>query len=345
MTLYSDAPIASTAFDALGRAPVAERLVTLVMETPQQPLVLGLIGGAGTGKTSILRMTGELCAERADLRAFAIDCWIAGDVAKVNEAFLSEVSQLFEAERVVGSTEKVREKLFAVGDYVSAVARFAGAKIDVRGGLERTPDSLRTEVMKHTEAIGKRIVVFLDHLDRMPPADAVGVLKSIARWGTFPYFAFVVAIDRALVAHKLQTIDGNTDDLERVISVELPVPPVDRVALAATVRGGLTDLAKTRGVDPAPALALFEVEGGIGFAAIATPRNAKRFLNALVATLLAEGVELRTACVVELIRELAPDVHAAVAARFPFTDDRARLAAELATGQSAAVAALLAALV
>ena len=304
--IWSDAPVPAVAFDALSRQPIAQRLVELVMIASELPLVIGLVGPAGAGKSSVLHMTGELCAARADLRAFALDAWVAGDAVHVNEAFLREVSQIFEEERVVGQAEKVRDRLFAVGDYVSAVARFAGVKVDVKGALEKSPDKLRDEVMKLTEAIGKRIVVVVDHLDRLPPAEALAVLKLIQRWGAFPYFAFVLGLDRAQMVHGLRRIDGDDDDLARIVSVELPLPPCDRAELAGWMRGGLTDLALALGVDPAGALALFDVERGVALDAIETLRQGKRLLNALGA--LVDPLPLDDAGKARLAAALAPHV-------------------------------------
>jgi hypothetical protein len=320
--LYSDAPIAGSSFDACARAPVAARLVELASESIDQPLVVGLVGAAGAGKTSVLQMTGEVCAARAELRAFAIDAWVAGDAAKVNEAFVVEVSRIFEEEGVTSGVEKLRDKLFVVGDVVSAVARFAGAKVDVKGALERAPDKLREEILEHAQKIGKRIVVLVDHVDRMPPADAVAVVKLIARWGTFPYFAFVLAFDRAELARKLRRIEGSAADLARVVAVELALPPIDRAALAAFVRGGLVDIARAGGVDPSAALALFDVEVGVGLVVVDTLRDAKRLLNAVSAALplVAATIDLRTLVLVELVRRVAP-------AAFPIVVDRLRLGA------------------
>jgi hypothetical protein len=333
--IYSDAPIPGSSFDALTRVPVAQRLLELVMIAADLPIVIALVGPAGDGKSSVLQMAGELCATRGDLRAFALDAWVAGDAVKVNEAFLREVSQIFEEERVVGRVDKVRDRLIDLGDYVSAVVRITGVKVDVKGALEKSPDQLREEVLKLTEAIGKRIVVFVDHLDRLAPIDAVAVLKLIARWGAFPYFAFVLGLDREQMVRNLRRIDGDADDLDRIVAVELPMPPVDRAELAGWVRGGLTDLATAVAVDPGPVLALFDVENGVGIPFVTTLRHGKRLLNALGAALpLLDGpIDLRGACLVEMVRQFVPDAFAIVIDRLPLAIDdagRARMAAELA---------------
>src|SRR5438128_108419 len=132
MRLYSDVPITGAAFDAFGRKRVAVRIAELIaIAGSEQPIVIGLVGGAGSGKTSVLQMTAEIYAERADLRALAVDAWEAGDATQVAAQLTEGVTKIFGEAKVVGSAEKVRERLFSAGDVVSTVARFAGVKVDV----------------------------------------------------------------------------------------------------------------------------------------------------------------------------------------------------------------------
>lgn len=266
MRLYSDVPITGASFDAFGRKRVAQRIVELIaIAGTEQPIVIGLVGGAGTGKTSVLHMASELYAERADMRALSIDAWEAGDAVQVAAQLSDGVTKIFSEAKVVGGAEIVRERLFSAGDVVSTVARFAGVKVDVKGALERSPESLREEVMKLTEALGLRIVVTIDHVDRLPAADQLAVLKLVERWGAFPRFAIVIAVDRVHMA------DAAT--IDRVVGVELALPPIDHAEIAEWVRRGVAELAAELGVN-APDLA---------FDAITTPRQAKRYLNSVTA--------------------------------------------------------------
>lgn len=268
MRLFSDVPITGVSFDALGRKPVATRLVELIaLAGTEQPIVIGLVGGAGAGKTSVLNMANELYADRADLHALAIDAWDAGDAAQVIAQLTDGVTKIFAEAKVVGSAEKVRERLFSAGDVVSTVARFAGVKVDVKGVLERSAASLREEVMKLTEALALRIVVTIDHVDRLPAADQLAILKLVERWGAFPRFAFVLALDRKAIA-----VDPAT--LDRTLGTELALPDVDRRELAAWIARAVAELAVELGV-ATPAIPI---------EAIATPRQAKRYLNALTAS-------------------------------------------------------------
>lgn len=306
--LYSDAPVYAVELDALGRAPVAKRLVDMVIVRREQPLIIGVCGGAGSGKTSVLRMAGALLAQRADLRAFAMDAWVLGSAKRLTELFVDEVSQIFEDEGVVGTTDKLRDRLVGIGDMVSTVAKFAGVSVDVKGALSLSADALEEELQGLTQAVGKRIVVVIDHLDRLPPEESIAVLKAIHRFGRFSYFAFVLGIDRDQLARDTSRADGDDDIVGRVISVELPLPPCERMRLAAWIRGALSDLAEALELDPTAALELFDIEDGLGLDLVTNLRQAKRLCNTLAAVvpLAGEHADLRRAVLLELVREHMP---------------------------------------
>lgn len=277
LRIYFDAPISGAQFDALGRKAIAMRVAELIaMPGAAQPMVIGITGGPGAGKTSLMNLVNEVLLERPLVRTFALDAWTANDAARVAEAFSTEVAQLFSEEGVVGSADKFRDRLLSVGDVVSAVIRLAGVKVDVKDALERSPDALRTEVMRLTEQLGKRIVVFVDHLDRVLAAQAIAILQLVERWGAFPYFAFVVALDRNRVTEGLKRVDSDASALDRILQIELPLPAADRALIAEWLRAALGELAAAREL-PAPV-----VDDAI-IDAVPTLRAAKRLLNSLVA--------------------------------------------------------------
>ena len=308
---YSDAPVSSVELDALGRAPVARRLVDMMTVQRDQPLVIGVCGSAGSGKTSVLRMTGELLSLRPDLRAFAIDAWALGSAAKVSEVFVDEISQIFVDEGVASTIDRLREQLLGIGDMVSAVVSFAGADVDVKGALTLSADALEEELRTLTQAAGKRIAVMIDHLDRLPPADSLAVLRTVQRFSKFAYLAFVLGIDRDQLVRDTTRAHGDDDMVSRIIAIELPLPPCDRVRVAAWMRGALADLAELLALDATAALALFDIDDGLGLELVANLRQAKRLHNALAAIvpMAGQAADLRVAVLLELVRAQLPGAY------------------------------------
>jgi hypothetical protein len=305
--LLPDVPIAGPDGDLFARKAVAERLVELASAAPiAAPRVVALTGGAGTGKTSLLRMATALLADRGGAAAVVLDGAAHAGAETLLAALTREVSAFFAAAGVVGTRDAVRDKLAEYGGIVSSIARLARINVDVAGAMRRSPDSLRDEIAEMTQEVGKRIVIVIDHADRLPPHELAAFVDALHLWAEIPYLAFVLAIDRRAVAARAE----NPFALERLFQVELALPAPDRTMLARVMAGGLERVATRLTRDLDPALDLFDPDGGVALELIETPRDAKRAVNAAAAALplLPAGTDLRTSLLDAILRLLVPEL-------------------------------------
>lgn len=287
--LLSDIPIAGVAEDLLGRAPIAERIVELACAEPlAAPRAVGLVGGSGTGKTSILRMVTEQLAERADVAVVVLDAASYVGAQQLLDAMLAHLTEFFAAAGVVDTTDSIRDRLARYGGFVSDVARIAGVKVDIAGAMKRSPEAMRAELVEMTEEVRKRIVVVIDHVDRFAEKEMAASLEALRHYAVIPYVSIVLAIDRRTIARRLADDDDRDPEVvERLLQVELAVPPVDRVLLARIVAAGLARTAARCHRDIDDVLPMFDPDGerAYGLDLIQTPRDAKRAVNALTAAL------------------------------------------------------------
>lgn len=288
--LLSDAAITTVEDDLFARIPVAQRLIELASAAPiTAARVVALTGGPGTGKSSLLNVTTALLSERDDLAAVAIDGAGYPSAQALSTQVIAHLTKFFLAAGVVGTGEKLRDTLSTYGGVVGSIVRFAGVKVDVDAALKRSPESLREEIAENTQEVGKRIVIVIDHVDRLPPVEVGAMIGALRFYAAIPYVAIVIALDRRAVTLRLTRTPGvDPVALERLVQVELAVPPVDRVLLARVLAGGLDRVASRIGRSLDPALALFDpesAEGGLGLALIDSPRDAKRAVNAIAAAL------------------------------------------------------------
>lgn len=332
--LLADIPIAGPSEDLFGRRRFALRVVELACAAPETaPRVVALTGGCGSGKSSVLAMVSALLGERAGIATIAIDAQIQAGAQGLMAAISAELAKLFDQLGVVESRDKLRDALVSYGGIVSGLVRLAGVKVDIAGALERSAASLREEIARNLQQAGKRLVIALDHVDRLPAAELGGALAALRMYAAIPYVAVALALDR----HELATraaAGGDPRAYERLVHVEIALPPADRGVLSRVMTGGLRRVAARTGRDLAAAIALFDGDDGAGLALIETPRDAKRAINALSAALplLPPEANPYVAALELVLRVLVPEIdgvrldarHRIAAA------DRAALLAELA---------------
>jgi AAA ATPase domain len=337
--LLPDVPIAGPEEDLFERGPVAQRIGELAIAGPvTAPRLVALTGDGGSGKTSVLRMVTSELGAQAGLALLAFDATSIPTAAAVTTMLAAELGKLFEALGVVEAADRIRDTLTTYGGIVSSIAKLAGVKIDVAGALERSAEGLRSEIAQNLEQLGKRLVIVIDHLDRLPAAELGGVLTALRMYAAIPYASMVIALDRRATARRDATAVGaDPTAFERLVQVELALPAVDRMLLARVLGGALERIATRTGRDLDAALPMFDPDGGLALALIESPRDAKRAANALSAAVPLAPVDADPAALtLEIVlRTLVPEIDSARLATRDRISDKQALYDELAAGVTA----------
>ncbi len=328
--LLADIPIAGSEEDLLARVPIAQRVVELACAEPlAAPRAVGLAGGSGSGKTSILRMVTEILTARGDVAVVPLDAAEYVGASQLLEALLAHLTEFFAAAGVVDTADSIRDRLARYGGFVADVARIAGVKVDL-GAIKRSAEAVRKELIEMTQEVRKRIVIVIDHVDRFAEKEMAASLEALRHYAAIPYVSIVLAVDRRAVARRLADDDDRDPEiLERLLQVELAVPAADRVLLARIVAGGLARCAARCGRDIDDILPLFDpdnADGALGLDLVQTPRDAKRAVNALAAALPLTD-DSYVACLDLLLRLFVPALDGPrLDARLHITDPGARAA-------------------
>jgi hypothetical protein len=313
--LLPDVPIVGPEADLFGRRAIGERVVELATALPvDAPRAIALTGGSGAGKTSVVRIATALLAERADCALIMIDAAIFPGAQPLLGQLVAELTRFFRASGAVDASDSIRDTLSGYGDFVSSVARFAGVKVDVGSAVRRSADSVRTEIAAMAQEVGKRLVILIDHVDRLGLAEITALLGALRFYSEVPYFSVVIALDRRDVALRATSIaGGDRETYERLIDVELALPPVDRILLARLIAGGLARVTARTGRDTDDVLHHFDPDGGVALDLIETPRDAVRAVNALAAALplVPATADLADAGLDLVLRLLVPELDTA----------------------------------
>lgn len=250
-----DAPVTDRSEDFYDRWPTAKSISHIIATAPPQwSTRIGLFGPWGDGKTSVLnfveqqqRDAGNIVIRYAPWGASTADeVW--KDFGKVLIAGLKRhgvkltlwaravhLVKAMGAKAVAGVLKGIGKLAELTGHApgVSAGANFASTLIGDK--LTFTKE----DMLRLIQQLGaRRVVVFIDDLDRTEPAVVPKLLLVLRELLDFAQFAFVLAFDRKIVAASLQGSNqswGNSGEsfLDKVIDfrVDLPKPTADQVRL------------------------------------------------------------------------------------------------------------------
>lgn len=238
--------------DLLGRKEPAEVLTHLVGSI-EGPCVIAVDAPWGAGKTTFLRLwSRHLCNEGfsvVEFNAWATD--FSGD------PFVALSTELTEGlrdptnptlEEKIGRTKELAKVVLRVA-LPGIVSLATSGAVDVeplleardelseyqkaRAALDKFKDSLQDMAKTLAESNKCRpLVVVIDELDRCRPSYAVELLEAAKHLFAVDGVVFVLALNRAELAHSIKTLYGvgfdATGYLRRFIDVDFRLPEPDR---------------------------------------------------------------------------------------------------------------------
>jgi len=287
-----------TARDELGREDYAAALARVAARC-EPPMVIGLFGPWGVGKTSLMQWVRRSLGDEG-VRTVWFDPWrhqfdehpalalVHSLVRDLEQARTPKVRKLL---TVIGAAlgSGITSTLFNVG--VDDIRKFGEQyeqdrfeTAERRVQLKSYFDELIDEVCTGVE----RIVFFIDDLDRCLPETILSVLESLKLYLSHPRCVYFLAVDRQVLEtsvrmHYRDQNVGEVDYLDKIVQLPFQIPEVARERMVDFVREKLPEeLADAR-----DELAGLLVEG-IG----RNPRSVKRFIRSLTLALqLVEVVE------------------------------------------------------
>jgi hypothetical protein len=305
LLLLTDNPVQSGDDDRYGFQQHARILCDAIAATRDLPLTVGLYGPWGSGKSSFLNICRTIFRGRG-IPSVSFNPWKYDQRDEVWHALiqtvLDEISSGLDGELATAAKDR-RAKLKQALDKTKALSKAATwlatrkltslvtagaisaedadhllASWQERGAeayrhVNRFESEFREVVTEFTG--GKRLVVFIDDLDRCTPSAAVTVLDSIKLFLGEASCVFVIAMDHQMIVEAVASHLGSDETrarqyLEKLIHFPYHLPAVRFESLYSSLRNDVFGL----GDDPA----LWEL---IKVAFGANPRRVRRFVNAL----------------------------------------------------------------
>ena len=257
IVLHADQPATGRddAPDLLNRYPFAQRISEAILALPHNTgLVISVEGPFGSGKTSVLNFVSTVL-ENAPLENRPIlskfGPWTIGSAETLIRTFLVQLAS------VVGLTPHAKHaadvakqlinysSVFSVLRLVPGAEPWAGIVKDLFESVGTATDQIRevkkldleaqrTKVVNALRKLNRRIVVFIDDLDRLVPDEIIEMIRLVKAVGDFPGVTYILCFERSNLVASLEKANlANANAfLDKIIQVRLTLPLVSRDDLA-----------------------------------------------------------------------------------------------------------------
>ena len=244
---HTDQPIQGTSDDPdlLNRSDFASHLAKLLLlDKENDCLTVSIEGEWGCGKTSLINLAKQSIREE-NKKATIIEYnpWLAGHPESLIQDFLLQFSaqlQLTDSNEAALNASKeliAYSSLFGVAKLIPGAEPWASIveKVFSRAGKStkkiaelKKLDLVGTKrkVQKSIEKIDSPIIVIIDDIDRLTPAETFQILRLTKAVADFPGTSFLLAFDPKYVNSVLEAnnIANAPEYLDKIIQLRMPMP-------------------------------------------------------------------------------------------------------------------------
>ena len=267
--LLSDQPISAEVDDKFQRYQFSKRIAeTIVNRTGSESFAVGIYGAWGEGKTSILNfIRQELEPFKKEIVVFSFNPWRFTDEAALLTTFFNTLAS--EVENSIPNKDqkkhsylpfpRLREKLSdwwnekrsplktntetigeIIGKYGKIVSILGAGESAVAIGkaisnvdIELLKKRFESLLKQHK----KRIVIFIDDIDRLDRNEIHAIFRLVKLTGDFAYTTYVLSFDENMVSAAIGERFGSGDTkaglnfLEKIIQIPIKIPLAQKAAL------------------------------------------------------------------------------------------------------------------
>jgi predicted KAP-like P-loop ATPase len=336
MIIIPDQPITKTEQDLFGRSEFAKRVAGIITSLKDESsIVVSVNAPWGEGKSSVLNMIEEELGHDAKALVIRFNPWRSSDEEQLLRKYFKALSA-----KLGKSLGKGKELAKVLKAYADAITPLAELTIPIGGkilgetfkslvGRREAPDleELKAEIENYLLKEKKRIVIFMDDIDRLDSREIQAVFRLVKLTADFPYTAYILAFDKEMVSASLaeqfggkENIEAGRRFIEKIVQVPLPVPPAAPKTLKQMVFDGVESALSSIEV-------VFTQEETEQFVNVfdnsfrqmlSSPRAVKRYTNMLnfALPILKGEVNMLDLVIIEGVRAFFPTVYETVRTEF-----------------------------
>ncbi|WP_300667016.1 P-loop NTPase fold protein [Fluviicola sp.] len=324
----ADSPIEHIEQDKFQRNNFAKGIAQIIKSnSSSQSSVIGIYGEWGSGKTSLLKLIRVHLNSDENIIQLYFNPWRFDGEKELLLSFFFTLADSLDAS-ITTKTEKIGGLLKEYSGFLKPISWFVpGVDSDSAASAigeklsEVQLETLKQRIEKVLLKEGKKIVIYIDDIDRLNRAEIQTVFKLVKLTGNFAYTNYILAFDDKLVAESLAPMfgNGNTkagyDFLEKIIQTPLHLPAPQLVDLRDYFIELLNKVMESMDIDVSNEESKRYLQLFWTFQIrLTTPRMAVRYINALgvVLPLLKGEANTVDILLIEGIRIFYPELYALI---------------------------------
>lgn len=243
--------------DHLGFGPTADAIVEAVKGASRRPFTIGVFGGWGTGKTSLMQMV-EVRLKRDRIKTVWFNAWKYSGKEVIWNALIQTILLAMKDDPEFideSQQDSFKQRLLAVSQALGKYAAKVGTRV-IPGGITREEDvddlwaalssdvkdkSLFEFINRFESEFGRLVddyvgesylVVFIDDLDRCLPENAIEVMEALKLYLDKANCVFVIGVEPSIIEAAITLRYGARSTLsasmylEKIVQVPVAVPRV-----------------------------------------------------------------------------------------------------------------------
>lgn len=266
----ADRPITNSSQDRLNRTVFAKYLARCILDhTDPESLVVGLYGGWGVGKTSIINLVLEelnfAASNMLEEEKPIILNFSAWSYSGQNQLIYSFFRRLSSTLRSVPNLENAKRIIHLLELYVSffthqpvpkslRTKRSLFEKLTFQGKEEvyawesgRDLTLVKAELNELLRQQKHKIIIIIDNISRLYDYEIKQIFQIVKSMGDYANTTYLLSFDKKQVVRALNKLDKHTGEefVEKIVQLPFDVPPIQQQDLESILADRLDDVVET----------------------------------------------------------------------------------------------------
>jgi len=241
LKIFGDLP---TTDDGLGFDHYVDILFSLIENfEATSPLTIGIHGSWGSGKTSLMRMLEKKLTdgENSNIKTIWFNAWAYGGDEPIGLALLQRILIAFQEEAKNG--DKIESLGRSIGRLLidAGLRKIAGIRLEEAGEHFKSTIDVKGTLRDDFESVigeslgDRRLVLFIDDLDRCLPEKTIEILEVIKLFLDLPKCMYIIGVEKDVIERGIEVryrskeqeipISGK-DYIEKIIQLPFTLPPI-----------------------------------------------------------------------------------------------------------------------